>query len=299
MSRHQAAESAAVNASGEIVTGGSTSSDRGRTIHRERFRFAVIALLALGIASLGVAIGLSTGGRTTSSPGDWSTFQPTEGGLTGAQEIADYVAPYYRATASSQLAVVTAVNLNDPSHPVQVAVPASGASAGSSPAASSSLLPLPATSTIVYNLCGVGGHDCSIGVGQPSAARMLLLKREALELALYTFKYISGVSYVVALLPPGRSSHGCSGICPQPHSPVKITPLNVGIFFDSQELKPWLQRPLSYTFPEPLPPTVAEMPGASEAELVSLITAHGLFLEHVEQGQDGSSVVLLTPLPPS
>ena len=37
---------------------------------------------------------------------------------------------------------------------------------------------------------------------------------------------------------------------------------------------------------------------SSEAELVSLITAHGIFQEHVEQGQDGSSVVVLTPLPP-
>ncbi len=299
MSRHQADEAAAVNTSGEILTGSSTSSDRGRTVHRERFRFAVITLLALGIASLGVAIGLSRGGRTGPSSGDWSSWQPTDGGLTGAQEIADYIAPYYRASASSQLAVVTAVNLNDPSHPVQVAVPASGASSGSSSAASSSLLPLPASSTIVYNLCGVGGHDCSIGVGQPSAARLLLLKREALELALYTFKYISGVHYVVALLPPGHSSQGCSGICPQPPSSVKITPMNLGVFFDNQELGPWLRRPLSYTFPEPLPPTVAAMPSSSEAELVSLITAHGLFQEHVEQGQDGSSVVLLTPLPPS
>ena len=299
MSRHQVDESAAVNASGERFRSASTRSDSGRTFQSDRFRIAVIALLFVGIASLGVAVGLSTNGRQGPSPSTWSSWQPTDGGLTGAQEIADFVAPYYRATPSSQLAVVTTVNLNDPSHPVQVAVPASGATSGSASASSSSLLPLPASSTIVYNLCGVGGHDCSIGVGQPSAARLLLLKREALELALYTFKYISGANYVVALLPPGHTSQGCTGICPQPHSPVKVTPVDVGIFFDSQELGPWLQRPLSYTFPEPLPPTVAEMPKASEAELVSLITAHGLFQAHDEQGQDGSSVVLLTPLPPS
>ena len=298
MSRHQADESAAVSSPGEHFRSASKPAEGGRTFHRDRFRIAVILLLGLGIASLGVAIGLSTGGRTTSSASGWSSFQPQDGGLTGAQEIADYVAPYYRASASSQLAVVTAVNLNDPSKPVQVAVPASGVTPGSS-STSSALLPLPASSTIVYNLCGVGGQDCSIGVGQPSAARLLLLKREALELALYTFKYISGANYVVALLPPGHTSQGCTGICPQPHSPVKITPVDVGVFFDSRELAPWLQRPLTYTFPEPLPPTVAEMPSASEAELVSLITAHGLFRANVEQGQDGSSVVLLTPLPPS
>src|ERR1700733_12401371 len=118
------------------------------------------ALGVIAVAALGTSIGLATSGRTKSAPSDWSSWQPLDGGLTGAQEIADYVAPYYRASASAQLAVVTAVNLNDPTHPLQVAVPAGG-----SPG---SLLPLPAGSTIVYNLCGVGGQNCSIGVGVPS-----------------------------------------------------------------------------------------------------------------------------------
>jgi hypothetical protein len=290
MSQHQVAESASVRASGDLGRATPMASNVGRVFHFRRFRAATGVLLALGIASLGVAIGLSTGGRNTPGPGDWSAWQPPDSGLTGAQEIANFVAPYYRASKSEQLTVVTAVNQNDPNHPLQVAVPASG-SAGS-------LVPLPAGDTIVYNLCGVGGQDCSIGVGKPSNARLLLLKREALELALYTFKYISGVHYVVALLPPGHASHGCTGICPEPHSSVKVTPLSLGIFFDNQELKPWLDRPLSSTFPETLPPTVQAMPNSQEAELVSVLAGNGLFQEHVEQGQDGSSVVLLSPLPP-
>ena len=59
--------------------------------------------------------------------------------------------------------------------------------------------------TIAYNLCGIGGKNCAIGVGQPSTDRLLLLRREALELALYTFKYIGGTQNVVAILPPGRT----------------------------------------------------------------------------------------------
>jgi hypothetical protein len=251
----------------------------------------LLALAAIALAALGAAAGLSTSGRSGGPASQWSVWSPAEGGVAGAQEIADYIAPYYRAAPSTQLAVVTAVNLNDPSRPLQVVVPASGSSR--------SLLPLPANNTIVYNLCGEGGQNCSIGVGRPSAARLLLLKREALELALYTFKYISGVNYVVALLPPGRISQSCSGICPRPHTPVKVTSNNLGLLFENSELKPWLDRPLDYTLPEALPPTVAAMPRASEAELVSIITAHGLFQSHVEQGQDGSSVVVLTPLPPS
>ena len=34
------------------------------------------------------------------------------------------------------------------------------------------------------------------------------------------------------------------------------------------------------------------------AELVSVITAHGLFQERTQQGQDGSSLVVLSPMPP-
>ena len=290
MSGRRSVSSSTSMSAEELMLAAGGASSRPASHRVRRFRTGVGLLLALGIASLGTAIGLSTAGRVAPSPGDWSAFSPPDGGLAGAQEIADYVAPYYRATPSTQLAVVTPVNLNDPTHPVQVAVPAAGATG--------SLLPLPAASTVVYNLCGVGGHDCSIGVGQPSAARLLLLKREALELALYTFKYISGINYVVALLPPGRTSQGCSGICPTPHSPVKVASVDLGIFFDNSELGPWLDRPLDYTLPEPLPPTVQAMPHAREAELVSLITGHGMFQEHVEQGQDGSSIVLLTPLPP-
>ncbi len=271
---------------------GSTGSRRepAAVPHLRRFRLGIVALAVIGLVALGVALGLATGGRATPARGDWSSWQPTDQGLAGAQEIADYVAPYYRASPSTQLAVVTAVNLNDPKRPIEVAVPASGSKG--------SLVPLPANSTIVYNLCGVGGQNCSIGVGHPSSARLLLLKREALELALYTFKYISGANYVVALLPPGRTPAGCTGICPHPHTAAKFTASNLGLVFLNSELQPWLTRPLSFIFPEVLPPTVSQMPTSSEAELVSILTAHGLFQAHVEQGQDGSSVVLLTPTPP-
>jgi hypothetical protein len=252
----------------------------------------VVGLLVLGLCSLGAAVALSTAGRTPATGGDWSSWTPTDSGLAGAQEIADFVAPYYRASPSEQLAVITAVNLTDPNNPLTVVVPSSGSSNG--------LVPLDAGSTIVYNLCGVGSHDCSIGVGQPSSARLLLLRREALELALYTFKYLSGVNTVVAILPPGHQVQGCVGICPKPAhaTTAKVTPVNLAVAFDHSELQPWLDRPLRQTLPEALPPTVSQMPNAPEAELVSIITAHGLFSEHTEQAQDGASVIVLDPQSP-
>jgi hypothetical protein len=251
----------------------------------------IAGLLALGAASLAAAVVLSSsGGRAGTGRSTWSAWRPADGGLAGAQEIADFVAPYYRATPADQLAVVTAVNLNSSSNPLQVAVPAVGGSGG--------LVPLPASSTIVYNLCGVGSRDCSIGVGMPSSSRLLLLRREGLELALYTFKYLPGIQSVVAILPPGHTVQGCTGICAKPQEKLVTKPVDIALAFDRSEMAPWLAHPLRATLPELVPPSVSQMSNAPEAELVSIITAHGLFAEQTEQSQDGSTVMALSPLPP-
>ncbi|HEY2160971.1 MAG TPA: hypothetical protein VGH24_06665 [Solirubrobacteraceae bacterium] len=255
-----------------------------------RFRWAIAGLFVVALVALGAAVVLSSSGNRATGGGDWSDFSPSDTGLSGAQEIADYVAPYYRATPSNQLAVVTAVNLNNANNPLQVAVPGSGSQGG--------LVPLPASSTIVYNMCGVGNSNCSIGTGQPSSSRLLLLRREALELALYTFKYLDGIDSVVAILPPGRTVQGCTGICPKPQTTTSTKPVDVALAFSRNELKPWLSHPLRQTLPEALPPSVSQMQNAPEAELISIITAHGLFGEKTEQGQDGSTVIVLSPMPP-
>ena len=271
-----------------VMGGSGDRSEPPRTLQLDRFRYGLVALCVLAVAALGTAVGLSASGRTATPGPAWSIWSPADGGLAGAQEIADYVAPYYRSTPGEQLAVITTVNLNDPNHPLEVVVPGTGSSG--------SLIPLPANSTIVYNLCGEGSTDCSIGASKPSAARLLLLRREALELALYTFRYIAGADTVVAILPPRHAV--CTGLCPQPPNVAKPTQVEAALAFDRPELAPWLDRPLRSTLPEPLPPTVSEMESAPEAELVSIITAHGLFQAHQEQAQDGSSVIVLNPTPP-
>ncbi len=271
------------------------SADRGQSRHSSKFKLATIGLVVVGAAAIVAAIVLSASGATrTTSSSTWSAFQPQDDGLQGAQEIADFVAPYYRASPAYQLAVVTAMNLSDPSNPLEVVVPAPGAPNG--------LQALPPASTVAYNLCGLGSKDCSIGVGTPTSQRLLLLRREALELALYTFKYISGTQTVVAVLPPGHTEQS-SHLSAKPPTGSSASSNNtkavtLAVAFDRKELQPWLDRPLRETLPEPIPPTVEEMANAPEAELVSVITAHGLFQERTEQAQDGSKVLVLTPQSP-
>ena len=260
-----------------------------------RFRWAVVGLFVLAVVALAGAVWLSSSGRhgksaATAAGPAWSSWQPTAPGLAGAQEIADYVAPYYRATPANQLAVVTVVNLDNPTAPVQVVVPVGS---------SGSVLPLPAGDTIVYNLCGEGSTNCSIGVGTPSPARLLLLQRESLELALYTFKYITGTQTVVALLPPGHTVVRCGAVCTKSHRKPVTKPLNLAVAFERSELTPWLSQPLRAALPEPIPPTAAEMPKAKEAELVNVLTSHGMFSESTATAQDGSTIITLNgPLRP-
>jgi hypothetical protein len=284
------------------------SADRGlpRTNdfpHAAKFRAAMGLLVGLAIGALAVAAVLLIGGKKGSPSVKWSDWQPSDSGITGAREIADHIAPLYRISGTTQLAVVTVVNLAN-SAAAQAALASGSANQTSGlqiavqPDSSSGQLSLLSGNTIAYNLCGLGSTNCSIGVGTPSPNRLLLLRREALELALYTFRYISGTSNVVAILPPGHTVSSCT-LCSKPNQHTTVKPVNIGLLFLHDELSPWLSTPLNQTLPEPFPPTVDQIQNAPEASLVEQITARGLFSESIEQAQDGSNLLVLKPLPPS
>lgn len=271
--------------------------------HAAKFRAAMGLLAGLGVGALAVAAVLLIGGKKSSPSAQWSSWQPSDSGLTGAREIADHVAPLYRISGTNQLAVVTVVNLANTAA-AQAALASgspnqtSGLQIAVQPNSSSSSLSLLNGNTIAYNLCGLGTTNCAIGVGTASPNRLLLLRREALELALYTFKYISGTDNVVAILPPGHTVSSCT-LCSKAHQKATVKPVNIALLFLRDELSPWLSTPLSSTLPEEFPPTVDQMPNAPEAGLVEQITARGMFTENIEQVQDGTNLLVLKPLPPS
>lgn len=269
--------------------------------HSQKFRAVTALLVGLAIGAIVVAIAIASSKSNRGAQLPWSSWSPPDGGLSGAREIADHIAPLYRITGIDQLAVVTVLNLSNPNS-IAAQDAASGQASGVQIAvrtnSSGSGLSVLGGDTIAYNLCGIGSTNCAIGVGTPSSQRLLLLRREALELALYTFRYISGIQQVVAILPPGRTTQTSKLSAKPPSSNATSTPLDIAVLFVRSELQPWLQQPLSETLPEQFPPTVDQMPNAPEAPLVEQITARGLFDEHMEQAQDGSSLIVLNPLPP-
>jgi hypothetical protein len=282
-----------------------SQSSRGRVSpHSHKFLAVTAALVGVAVGALVIAaIVLVTGTRGGHSSAPWSDWSPPDQGIAGEREIAAEVSPFYRATPASQLVVVTVQNVNDATASSNTTSNSGSSSSGGLQVAlrdpNTGSLSAVSGNTAVYNLCGLG-PNCSIAVGTPSAARLLLLRREALELALYTLKYINGIDNVVAILPPGRTTAAAqlTSKPPLPGKTAHSSTIDLAVVFQRQGLQPYLSVPLRRTLPEPLPPSVAEMPSAREAELVSVLTGEALFQQQLIQAQDGSNVLVLSSVPP-
>jgi hypothetical protein len=272
------------------ISGG--SKRRSGSPHSLRFLAVTAALVGIAIGAIGVAVAILVGNHSPGPQAKWSSYSPPDSGVAGERDIANAVAPLYRATSANQLAVVTVQNFSDTGTGTQVALrsPNDG-----------TLSALGGT-TAVFNLCGLG-PNCAISGGTPSADRLLLLRREALELSLYTFKYVHNVDNVVSILPPGHAvTVTTAKLTAKPPdkagSKSKTAPLYMAVAFQRRSLQPFLNRPLHDTLPEQIPPTPTTIGQAPEAELVSVLTAQALFKQQVIQAQDGSNVLVLDPLPP-
>lgn len=160
------------------------------------------------------------------APPPWSAFQPSQPGLAGAQEIADYVGTRYLFADGTPIVTMTASDLTLGGSPIQGIVLRQQDTLGREQDAV-----IPPDGNVAFTLCG-GGESCSITAGTPSRKRMQTLQYGALELALYSFRYLDATS-VVAFLPPAP------GTTPQ-----------YALFFQRSELQGLLDQPLAAIVPE-------------------------------------------------
>jgi hypothetical protein len=154
-----------------------------------RFQFLFGALGAVAVAAVALAIALLHAPSPKPEPA-WSAWHPSDEGADPAQQIADYVAPQYRMEDGKQLLQVSGGPPVFKGQQLTLGVVHSG----QTPAALEG-------NSVLYQLCGEG-TNCAIKAGKPSTQRGLLVSREALELALYTFRYVSEVDQGVVMLPP-------------------------------------------------------------------------------------------------
>ncbi len=239
--------------------------------YRGRFRVAYIALVCLFWAIVaGVAISV-TGGINRDRGPAWSSWKPGASGIDGAKEIATHVSGKYHLVGGRQLVAVQAHEPEIQNVPLELIAVRGGAGAND-------VATMSAKNSVVFILCGLGTR-CSINSGKPTEARARLLRREALELALYTFKYVRGVDSVIAFLPP----------------PPNQKPPSWSVYFRKSDFKQELKRPLSSTLTDASTPTPDSLQPA-ESDTIERLTRPRWFKSEFQQLQDGSAVLILDPL---
>ena len=193
-------------------------------------------------AGVGALLVLVSRGSPAPAPA-WSAWEPTGSLDSRAAQIAEHVSDPYRLPSGRPLVGVktgppTATFEDGTTFVVSAIAVQPGASSAST---EKDIDTFDASRTVMYTLCGAG-RGCLIPEGAPSAAREQLLRREALELALYSFTYLDGIDTTLVLFPP--------------RAPDKAA---TAVFLQRSEVQAELGRPLSDTLTAPLAPGVGEI----------------------------------------
>jgi hypothetical protein len=248
--------------------------------HAPRFQFILGALLALGLSAIAITAYTLGSGRDP-LPTDWSTWHPTASGIAAATQIANHVAAEYRQPGGQLLAVQGGPLAFDGVPVTAIALKTGAGAAGISVLAGNAVL---------YKMCGLG-PSCSIA-GKASAERLTLVRREALELALYTFQYVGGANQVVVFLPPVLHPATVPG---QPKKVKVTTDPTDAVFFKASDLAGELSHPLTSTLTQAAP-NVTTVAAAPDTPAVEELTSPSFYKFSFEQTtQDASLFLVLEP----
>jgi hypothetical protein len=244
---------------------------------RYSFRFA-LAYTGLGITLAAALTGLIVLViRPGYHPGpSWSSWKPAKGSDSKvAAQIADHVAHRYRLSENGgQLVAVIASKPQVTSGTQNIAIKA--VAVRKAPQSNTGILIYGTDKTQDYTLCGLGQH-CSISTGTATPARGRLVRREALEVALYTFKFAPSVDSIAAFMPP---------------APGQST--SYVLYLRKDDLKDQLHKPLQTTLPLQTPP----LPTASdslEKSTIDKLTLPHIFTYELTALQTGGAALILDP----
>jgi hypothetical protein len=253
----------------------------GPSQFRNRFGFLIGALggvfLAAALVLVAVVVSSGGGSEDIGLAKNWSRWHPTDTSIDGAvSQIAEKVGREYRHADGKQLDKVSGTELG-----IQVTLRA----------ATGNISVFKGTG-VLYQLDGLGPFG-SIKGGTPSAQRHQLVRREALELALYTFRYLPQVEHVVTLLPPPPPEKGSpadsatSGLLQTGADPDQMT----AVFYRPGDLMQQLQIPLGQTLSATVPPP--EQMGGAEGKTVDALTLSNMFKWSLSMAQDTTPELVL------
>jgi hypothetical protein len=245
-----------------------TPAPASESPYQSRFQLIFGVLLGVAMAAVVATVIVVASGRKVDDPGaiSWAPWHPSASdGLEAVNQIADHVGQRYTLPSGNQLVAVRGGPLELARLPVTIAIEDQGN------------VKILDQKGVLFNLCGLG-ENCAIKEGKPTIARSLVLRREALELSLYTFRYIKNVDQVVVILPPKK------GLKP-----------SYAMFFRRGDVGASLNRPLAATLPgtPPVPPNVSK----AQQTFINNLTAQNLFAFQPQQGGDAHIYLVLSPPP--
>jgi hypothetical protein len=247
--------------------------DQPRAVHGGRFLLGYIVVIVMAGAALTAIAVMNRTDTSPTSTANWGRLAPESDGFQGARELAEKIATSYKGANGEQLAAITASPGEIQGLPVRYVAIRAGQR---SRLTAGDVEVVDPEETILYTFCGLGGQrNCALP-GQPSAERSLLLRREALELSLYTFKHMKDVKSVISLLPP----------------PAQDTNLAVFLQRDRRDVEEALDKPLAATLPSVGPHFVDNIT-TGEAEAINRITGLWMFRSGFELAPDQSIVLNL------
>ena len=242
--------------------------------HRRRF-LVVYGLLA-GVLGLAVAGLVVFAGRSINPAPKWSAWRPSGGGLGAEKQIADQVGKTYRLPNGEQLVDVIA-KAPSVSPASNLTIPIAYVAVRGPKASGDKVFTVSSSDSVMYSLCGLG-TSCSIATGKASVQRGTLVRREILELALYTFKYVGGIKNVIAFMPPAAGT--------QPKYVV---------YLQRSDLTAELRVPLAETLATKTPKQ-STIP-SREIRIVESTTGPRVYSFTLSQAQQGDAILVLAPIP--
>jgi hypothetical protein len=268
------------------VAGGRPGSAR-RSAYRTRFAAVYLVLAVVAGAAIGALIVLLARPEPAPDP-SWSAWQPSGSTDARVRQIASHVSGQYRLDSGRPLVVATVeapprvtISADQPDLPVKQIVIQPDTSEGRQEA--SDVTVVDADRAVVFKLCGLG-QDCSISEGQASPERYAMLRRQALELALYTFRYVEGVNEVAVFLPPPAVTNVTAERQPQ-----------TSIFLRRRELGAQLRQPLPYTLGSRVPP-IGQISQSELTRIEGLTGDRTYTFEYSYQPASNSVLAVLSPV---
>jgi hypothetical protein len=252
-----------------------------------RFSLAFTLLIVLGVAGVGGLVFVLVKPSGTKAP-PWSTFKPTGSSLAMERQIATKVSAEYKDSTEARLVSV----FPGPLQATQYVQGNSGTQSVEVPVSLVAVQPDLSTgrheqgdytffhpdSTVGYAMCGLGASQQNCSVLSSSGGSVAgLLRREALELALYTLKYVPNTDAVVVYLPPPGN----------PQAAAKA------VFLARKDVKANLHLPLRRTLK---PQQVVQGGGVPDGGHVGELISSRIYTSNYQTlPSDGSSALVLTP----